>query len=102
MFHFAFTLSNPHLFCQPHALSNEFETGKERGSRSPVRICFRMTLSTLILMSLSRTGVHTVADVFCLGCNEKLGWYYMKASDNTQKYKEGGFPVWTSRGVLGY
>lgn len=39
----------------------------------------------------SRTGVHTVADVFCLGCNERLGWYYLKASDHSQKYKEGDF-----------
>ncbi|KAK7692349.1 hypothetical protein QCA50_003974 [Cerrena zonata] len=37
------------------------------------------------------TGVHTVADVYCLGCNERLGWYYMKASDSTQKYKEGKY-----------
>ncbi|KAF9808805.1 hypothetical protein IEO21_07733 [Rhodonia placenta] len=37
------------------------------------------------------TGVHTVADVFCVGCNDRLGWYYHKASDNTQKYKEGKY-----------
>ncbi|KAG9316815.1 hypothetical protein JVU11DRAFT_2880 [Chiua virens] len=35
------------------------------------------------------TGVHTVADVFCLGCDDRVGWYYHKASDQTQKYKEG-------------
>ncbi|OBZ70745.1 hypothetical protein A0H81_09235 [Grifola frondosa] len=38
---------------------------------------------------LYRTGVHTVADVYCMGCNERLGWYYHKASDTSQKYKEG-------------
>ncbi|ESK92050.1 yippee-domain-containingprotein [Moniliophthora roreri MCA 2997] len=37
------------------------------------------------------TGVHTVADVFCLGCNERLGWYYHKASEYAQKYKEGKY-----------
>ncbi|KAJ7495907.1 yippee-domain-containing protein [Mycena galericulata] len=37
------------------------------------------------------TGVHTVADVFCLGCNERVGWYYHKASDFSQKYKEGKY-----------
>jgi len=37
------------------------------------------------------TGVHTVADVFCLGCNERVGWHYLKASDSSQKYKEGKF-----------
>lgn len=36
-----------------------------------------------------RTGVHTVADVFCLGCNDRLGWFYHKAADHSQKYKEG-------------
>ena len=35
------------------------------------------------------TGVHTVADVFCVGCGDRLGWYYHKASDQSQKYKEG-------------
>ncbi|KAA1471749.1 yippee-domain-containing protein [Dentipellis sp. KUC8613] len=37
------------------------------------------------------TGVHTVADVFCVGCDERVGWYYHKASDHSQKYKEGKY-----------
>ncbi|KAH9944693.1 yippee zinc-binding/DNA-binding /Mis18, centromere assembly-domain-containing protein [Amylocystis lapponica] len=37
------------------------------------------------------TGVHTVADVFCMGCTDRLGWYYHKASDHSQKYKEGKY-----------
>ncbi|KAK7473105.1 hypothetical protein VKT23_001206 [Stygiomarasmius scandens] len=37
------------------------------------------------------TGVHTVADVICLGCNERLGWFYHKASEYSQKYKEGKY-----------
>ncbi|KAH9836709.1 yippee zinc-binding/DNA-binding /Mis18, centromere assembly-domain-containing protein [Rhodofomes roseus] len=37
------------------------------------------------------TGVHTVADVFCVGCKERVGWYYYKASDHSQKYKEGKY-----------
>ncbi|EKM75556.1 hypothetical protein AGABI1DRAFT_116282 [Agaricus bisporus var. burnettii JB137-S8] len=37
------------------------------------------------------TGVHTVADIYCMGCNERLGWYYHKAADYSQKYKEGKF-----------
>ena len=35
--------------------------------------------------------MHTVADVFCMGCNDRMGWYYHKASDQTQKYKEGTY-----------
>ncbi|KAF9479028.1 yippee-domain-containing protein [Pholiota conissans] len=37
------------------------------------------------------TGVHTVADAFCLGCNERVGWFYHKAVDHAQKYKEGKY-----------
>ncbi|TFK44163.1 yippee zinc-binding/DNA-binding /Mis18, centromere assembly-domain-containing protein [Crucibulum laeve] len=37
------------------------------------------------------TGVHTVADVFCVGCNDRVGWYYHKAADYSQKYKEGKY-----------
>ncbi|KZT08968.1 yippee-domain-containing protein [Laetiporus sulphureus 93-53] len=37
------------------------------------------------------TGVHTVADLFCVGCNDRVGWYYYKASDHSQKYKEGKY-----------
>jgi hypothetical protein len=40
---------------------------------------------------MPRTGVHAVAGVFCIGCNDRLGWYYHKASDESQKYKEGEF-----------
>ncbi|KAL1759466.1 hypothetical protein FB107DRAFT_287687 [Schizophyllum commune] len=35
------------------------------------------------------TGVHTVADITCLGCGDRLGWFYHKAADPSQKYKEG-------------
>ncbi|KAF9033282.1 yippee-domain-containing protein [Hymenopellis radicata] len=37
------------------------------------------------------TGTHTVQDVFCVGCNDRLGWFYHKAADFSQKYKEGKY-----------
>ncbi|KAJ3518505.1 hypothetical protein NMY22_g13642 [Coprinellus aureogranulatus] len=37
------------------------------------------------------TGVHTVADAFCVGCDERIGWYYHKAADASQKYKESKY-----------
>ena len=54
----------------------------------------------LMIAVLNRTGIHTVADVFCLGCSARLGWYYTKASDSTQKYKEGLPPVSTIECVM--
>lgn len=36
-----------------------------------------------------RTGEHVVSDVFCAECDSKLGWYYARAEEDAQKYKEG-------------
>ncbi|GAB2231383.1 hypothetical protein Droror1_Dr00010389, partial [Drosera rotundifolia] len=30
------------------------------------------------------TGIHTVADIFCRGCKECLGWSYIKATEKDQ------------------
>ncbi|CAN6568958.1 unnamed protein product [Malus baccata var. baccata] len=35
------------------------------------------------------TGLHTVADIFCVGCGSIVGWKYETAHEETQKYKEG-------------
>ncbi|KAK6943116.1 Yippee/Mis18/Cereblon [Dillenia turbinata] len=37
------------------------------------------------------TGLHTVVDLFCVGCGEILGWKYEIAYEKNQKYKEGKF-----------
>jgi len=49
------------------------------------------------------TGVHTVADIFCMGCNDRVGWYYHKASDISQKYKEGWsyYSFWSNTVLCG-
>ncbi|XP_061999666.1 protein yippee-like At4g27745 isoform X3 [Rosa rugosa] len=39
------------------------------------------------------TGLHTVADVHCSDCGEVLGWKYVKAYEQSQKYKEGKFVI---------
>ncbi|KAJ8443894.1 hypothetical protein Cgig2_032718 [Carnegiea gigantea] len=35
------------------------------------------------------TGLHTVADIFCVGCGAIVGWKYETAHEKSQKYKEG-------------
>nr|XP_043636611.1 protein yippee-like [Erigeron canadensis]XP_043636612.1 protein yippee-like [Erigeron canadensis]XP_043636613.1 protein yippee-like [Erigeron canadensis] len=37
------------------------------------------------------TGMHTVVDIFCVGCGSIVGWKYESAHDKGQKYKEGKF-----------
>lgn len=35
------------------------------------------------------TGLHTVCDLRCKGCDTTLGWFYLHAWEHSQKYKEG-------------
>ncbi|XP_049408236.1 protein yippee-like At3g08990 [Solanum stenotomum] len=37
------------------------------------------------------TGMHTVVDIFCVGCGSIVGWKYEAAQEKDQKYKEGRF-----------
>ncbi|KAI5670507.1 hypothetical protein M9H77_10871 [Catharanthus roseus] len=38
---------------------------------------------------LMMTGMHTVADIFCVRCGSNVGWKYETAHEKSQKYKEG-------------
>ncbi|EEF35518.1 protein yippee-like [Ricinus communis] len=37
------------------------------------------------------TGMHTVADIFCVDCGSIVGWKYLYTHEKSQKYKEGKF-----------
>ncbi|KAI8337122.1 Yippee/Mis18 [Chlamydoabsidia padenii] len=37
------------------------------------------------------TGVHVVQDISCCQCNTILGWVYVKAYDEENRYKEGKY-----------
>lgn len=37
------------------------------------------------------TGKHLIRYISCSGCDEELGWKYIKAYERDQKYKEGKF-----------
>mmetsp|Transcript_10707 Transcript_10707/g.14332 ORF Transcript_10707/g.14332 Transcript_10707/m.14332 type:complete len:113 (+) Transcript_10707:210-548(+) len=39
------------------------------------------------------TGLHTVCDIFCIGCNGLVGWKYEEAYEQSQKYKVGKFII---------
>lgn len=47
------------------------------------------------------TGAHTVSDVSCKVCGEVLGWKYVDAEEDAQKYKVGKFILETKRVVQG-
>lgn len=37
------------------------------------------------------TGLHTVADISCSTCGNVLGWKYISAVEESQRYKEGKY-----------
>ena len=39
------------------------------------------------------TGLHTVADIYCNVCESVLGWKYLEAFEEAQKYKENKFII---------
>lgn len=39
------------------------------------------------------TGKHVVCDIYCVGCKTIVGWTYIKAFQEDQKYKEGKFII---------
>ncbi|KAJ5760058.1 hypothetical protein N7520_007214 [Penicillium odoratum] len=43
------------------------------------------------------TGVHTVSDVSCAFCGSVLGWKYVAAEEESQRYKVGKFILETKR-----
>lgn len=43
------------------------------------------------------TGVHTVCDISCTQCGSMLGWKYVAADDDAQRYKVGKFILETKR-----
>jgi hypothetical protein len=45
------------------------------------------------------TGAHTVSDIRCKGCETVIGWKYVDAEEDSQKYKVGKFILETNRVV---
>ncbi|ORZ36250.1 hypothetical protein BCR44DRAFT_1433083 [Catenaria anguillulae PL171] len=43
------------------------------------------------------TGRHLVSDCQCVVCGETLGWKYIEAQEQSQKYKENKFIVERSK-----
>jgi hypothetical protein len=43
------------------------------------------------------TGAHTVSDISCVFCGNVLGWKYVAAEDESQRYKVGKFILETKR-----
>jgi Yippee zinc-binding/DNA-binding /Mis18, centromere assembly len=71
------------------------EGNKDRKSTKLVNIKIGRPVNRELL-----TGAHVVADVSCIICSSVLGWRYLDAKEQTQKYKIGKY-ILESKKVVG-
>lgn len=45
--------------------------------------------SLLNTTSIANFSILQVADIICIGCGSLIGWTYLKAHEQAQRYKEG-------------
>lgn len=70
------------------------EGNKDRKSTKLVNIKIGRPVNRELL-----TGAHVVADVSCMICSSVLGWKYLDAKEQTQKYKIGKYILESKRVV---
>ena len=71
-----------------------------QGTTSHIRTMTPQLPNTFQNKSISRnlvTGQHVVSDICCAICGSILGWKYVEASEESQKYKVGKFILETKR-----
>ncbi len=71
-----------------------------QGTTSHVRTMTTALPNTFQNKSIARnlvTGQHVVSDISCAICGSILGWKYVEASEESQKYKVGKFILETKR-----
>jgi hypothetical protein len=85
---FACSECGVHLASYDQIISKSFHG---RGGRAYLFECaVNVTLGPLEKRILI-TGLHVVADIYCVQCESLLGWKYEEAFEESQKYKEGKF-----------
>ncbi|KAG2199627.1 hypothetical protein INT46_010554 [Mucor plumbeus] len=83
-----------HLIDQKSIISRNFQG--RNGPAYLVNNVINITIGTKEERMLL-TGIHTVADIVCNQCHIKIGWKYLRALEEPQKYKEGKYIVEKSR-----
>lgn len=85
--------SSPTAAASPLA-SKEKERERERDSGNLINVRVGRPENRQLV-----TGAHVVADIHCVVCGAKLGWKYVDAREQAQKYKVGKFILETQRVV---
>nr|ACU23549.1 unknown [Glycine max] len=78
--------------CRTHLALYEDIVSKSFHSRHGRAYLFSKVVNVTVGVNEDRqmlTRMHTVADIFCVGCGSIVGWRYETAHEKSQKYKEG-------------
>lgn len=82
--------------CQAHLANHEEIISKNFQGKTGKAYLFASAVNVSLgkkEMRELRTGLHTVADLHCLCCNNILGWFYEEAFVDSEKYKEGKYII---------
>ncbi|EED23600.1 yippee family protein [Talaromyces stipitatus ATCC 10500] len=74
--------------------SASFLTGKHRTNNTAI---LPNTITQRAVPRQLVTGAHTVADINCMICGSVLGWKYIAAEEEAQRYKVGKYIIETKR-----
>eukprot|EP00163_Fabomonas_tropica_P023110 TRINITY_DN403_c0_g1_i2.p1 TRINITY_DN403_c0_g1~~TRINITY_DN403_c0_g1_i2.p1 ORF type:complete len:114 (+),score=11.17 TRINITY_DN403_c0_g1_i2:337-678(+) len=93
-------LEGPRIYtcsvCKAHLAENDKIISKSFQGRHGRAYLFHNVVNVSVGPTEERvliTGLHTVADLFCISCQTVVGWKYEMAYEESQKYKEGKFII---------
>lgn len=98
--------------CGAHVTSRELLVSKAFQGRQGRAFLFDSAVNVTVGPEEDRmlmTGRHTVCDIFCIHCHTPLGWKYLRAYEESQRYKVGRYIVekagmtkldWPARGMV--
>eukprot|EP01080_Neovahlkampfia_damariscottae_P002069 gene2069-1941_t len=95
---FVFTLEGKHIYachsCNSHFSFEEEIISKHFHGRHGKAYLFNTAVNLTTGIAEERTlltGVHVVADLYCNKCTAYVGWKYIDAYEEKEKYKVGKF-----------
>ncbi|CDS07209.1 hypothetical protein LRAMOSA09732 [Lichtheimia ramosa] len=82
--------------CHSHLLSHDGIMSRAfQGRHGPAFLVDKVINVTIGVKEerMLMTGMHTVADISCKVCATKIGWKYLHAFEEAQKYKENKYII---------
>ncbi|CAD8161898.1 unnamed protein product [Paramecium octaurelia] len=78
--------------CNVHLSNQDYLTSKQFTGKSGTAFLFEKGVNYQTGKpeeKMLRTGLHTTQEIKCIKCSNYLGWKYLHAYEQSEKYKEG-------------